>query len=162
VTPGAVFDCMVFVQALANAKGPACACYELVRTGELTLFASPEVLVEIGEVLRRPKLQRKLPALTPEAVEAFLQDVTSRAVMVPDVPKAFPLERDPKDEPYINLAIAAATQYLVTWDKDLLDLAGNELFRQAYPNLAVLDPPALVRVFLQRQAPPREPTEEQG
>jgi putative PIN family toxin of toxin-antitoxin system len=115
---------MVFVQALANAKGPASACYELVRTGELTLFVTPEVLAEIGEVLRRPKLLRKLSALTPEAVEAFLHDVASRTVMVADVPKAFTLERDPKDEPYINLALASAAQYLVTWDKDLLDLAG--------------------------------------
>jgi predicted nucleic acid-binding protein len=82
--------------------------------------------------------------------------------MVPDVPKAFTLERDPKDEPYINLAIAAAAQYLVTWDKDLLDLAGNELFRQAYPNLTILDPPTLLRVFLQKQAPTQEPSEEQG
>jgi hypothetical protein len=36
--PTAVFDCMVFVQALANAKGPACACYDLVRGGRLTEF----------------------------------------------------------------------------------------------------------------------------
>jgi putative PIN family toxin of toxin-antitoxin system len=137
---------MVFVQALANAKGPACPCYELVRTGELTLFVSPEVLAEIGEVLRRPKLQRKLSALTPEAVEAFLHDVAIRAVMVADVPRTFTLERDRKDEPYINLAIVAATQYLVTWDKDLLDLAGNVLFRQAYPNLTIVDPPTFLRL----------------
>ena len=45
--PAAVFDCMVFVQAVANAKGPACACYELVR-GWLALYMSPEIMAEIA------------------------------------------------------------------------------------------------------------------
>ena len=37
MTVAAVFDCMVFVQAVANARGPACAAYELVRGGGLLL-----------------------------------------------------------------------------------------------------------------------------
>ena len=66
--PAAVFDCMVFVQALANAKGPACACYELVRGGRLALYVSPDIIAEVGDVLSRPKVRRKLPTLTDEAV----------------------------------------------------------------------------------------------
>jgi uncharacterized protein len=152
VNSGAVFDCMVFVQALASTKGPACACYELVRGGKLTLFVSPEVIAEARDVLGRSKLRRKLPALTSEAVEEFLRDVESRSVMVADVPRKFTLERDPKDERYLNLAIAAEAQYLVSWDKDLLDLLADEAFRQRFPNLTILDPPALLREFARRQA----------
>ena len=63
VTPAAVFDCMVFVQALANVKGPACACY------------------------------------------------------------------------------------VVTWDRDLLDLMDGEVFRQQFPQLTILEPPTLLRQF---------------
>jgi putative PIN family toxin of toxin-antitoxin system len=162
VTPGVVFDCMVFVQALANAKGPACACYELVRSGKLALFVSPEVIAEARDVLGRPKLMRKLSALTPEAVEVFLRDVESRAVIITDVPKAFTLERDPKDERYIDLAIASGAGYLVTWDKDLLDLLADERFRQDFPNLTILDPPALLREFARKQAPEQEPTEDRS
>jgi predicted nucleic acid-binding protein len=86
MTLTAVFDCMVFVQALANAKGPACACYELVRGGRLTLYVSPEIFAEVGDVVSRPKVRRKLPALTDESVEAFLRDVSGRSVMLSDVP----------------------------------------------------------------------------
>jgi putative PIN family toxin of toxin-antitoxin system len=103
--PVAVFDCMVFVQALANAKGPAYACYELVRSSRLKLYVSPEVVAELHDVLYRPKVRRKLPALTDEAVEAFRRDIAGRAVMLSGVPEAFRLERDPKDERYINLAL---------------------------------------------------------
>jgi putative PIN family toxin of toxin-antitoxin system len=147
VTPAAVFDCMVFVQALANAKGPACACYELVRSGRLVLYVSPEVMAEAGDVLSRPKVRRKLPALTDEAVEAFLRDVLGRAVMLSEIPEAFELERDPKDERYLNLALASRATYLVTWDRDLLDLMNDEGFRQQFPRLTILEPPALLRQF---------------
>ena len=51
--PAAVFDCMVFVQSLANAKGPACACYELVRSGKLILLQFT--------ILEPPALLRRFP-----------------------------------------------------------------------------------------------------
>jgi putative PIN family toxin of toxin-antitoxin system len=153
MTPTAVFDCMVFVHALANAKGPACACYELVRSSRLLLSVSPEVISEVGDVLSRPKVRRKLPALTDETVEVFLRDVVGRATMLSEVPEAFRLERDPKDERYINLAVASDASYLVTWDRDLLDLMGDDGFRQRFPSLTILEPTALLRLF------PRDPEE---
>ncbi len=145
--PAAVFDCMVFVQALANAKGPACACYELVRGARVDLYLSTEIVAEVSDVLSRPKVRRKLPALTDDAVEAFLRDVAGRAVMLSEVPQAFRLERDPKDERYINLALAADVAYLVTWDRDLLDLMNDDGFRQQFPGLTILEPPAFLRQF---------------
>jgi putative PIN family toxin of toxin-antitoxin system len=149
--PTAVFDCMVFVQALANAKGPACACYDLVRGGRLGLHVSPETIAEVGDVLGRPRVRRKLPALTDDRVEAFLRDVVCRAETISDVPATFRLERDPKDERYINLAVAAGASYLVTWDRDLLDLMGDEGFRRQFSHLTNLEPPALLRLFPQDQ-----------
>lgn len=43
--------------------------------------------------------------------------------MFPEVPRVFVYERDPKGEPNINLAIAAAASYLVSRDTGILDLA---------------------------------------
>jgi putative PIN family toxin of toxin-antitoxin system len=149
MTPGAVFDCMVFVQALANAKGPACACYNLVRGGRLTLHVSPEIVAEVGDVLSRPKVRRKLPALIDVTVEAFLRDVLGRAEMLSEVPEAFRLDRDPKDERYINLAVACGASYLVAWDRDLLDLMDDEEFGRLFPGLTILEPPALLRLLSQ-------------
>lgn len=51
------------------------------------------------------------------------------ALLVAEVPKRVSLERDPRDEGYLNLALAVEARYLVTWDNDLLDLvADTELF----------------------------------
>jgi putative PIN family toxin of toxin-antitoxin system len=136
---------MVFVQALANAEGPARTCYELARSGRLVLCVRPEVMTEVGEVLGRPKLRRKLPNLTSDRVQTFLADVTRHASFLSDVPRAFHFERDPKDEPYINLALASGARYLISRDNDLLELMTDESFRRRFPGLSVLDPPALLR-----------------
>ena len=63
------------------------------------------------------------------------------------MPSLFSLPRDPDDEPYLNLAIAAGADYLVTWDKDLLDLMQDASFRAQYPRLTILNPVALLQIL---------------
>jgi putative PIN family toxin of toxin-antitoxin system len=142
-----VFDCMVFLQAAARSSGPAAACLQAVRDGKIELVISAEILAEIRDVLTRPRTARKFPSLTVEAVDLFVQDIESLAVSVSDVPLAMVLERDPKDEPYLNLAIASSAAYLTTWDNDLLDLMSVDEFRQRFPVLTILEPPALLRAL---------------
>ncbi len=165
--PGAVFDCMVFVQALARENGPAAACQREVDRGNLILFLSPEVLAGVREVLGRPKLRRLLRRLTPEQAAAFLEDLSRRAVHVADVPRRFMSARDPKDERYVNLALAANARYLVSRDKDLLDLMNEatpegQAFRQQYPDLKILDPAALLRELAAMQQPAAAPDDPGG
>jgi predicted nucleic acid-binding protein len=74
-----------------------------------------------------------------------VRDVEVRAVALTEVPRDFVLARDPKDEPYLTHAIASEANYLVTWDRDLLDLRGDEGFRQRFPTLTILDPPIFLR-----------------
>ena len=62
-----------------------------------------------------------------------------------DAVNEYKLERDPKDEKYINLAIITRAEYIVTFDKDLLDLMKEDnqngrSFRQKYPFLKIINP----------------------
>ncbi len=64
------------------------------------------------------------------------------------MPVKFHFARDPKDAPYLNLAIEAKADYLVTRDRDLLDLmtghtAECKEFRQRFRRLRVGEPIAL-------------------
>jgi putative PIN family toxin of toxin-antitoxin system len=154
----AVFDCVILLQAAGRPSGPAAACLQAVRDGRLELVISPDILAEVRDVLTRPKTLRKFPALTPEAVDAFLADLASHATTLASVPKVFSLPRDPKDEPYIDLAVAAQARYLVSRDNDLLDLMNDAAFRQQFPDLTVIDPVALLREL----APTPEPEPDQG
>jgi len=71
--------------------------------------------------------------------------VEARAELATDAPRVFELPRDPKDEPYINLAIAARARYLVTRDKNLLDLKDDEALRRLARALTILDPAAFLQ-----------------
>ena len=142
-----VFDCMVFLQAAARSRGPAAACIQAVREGKVELVISSVIIAEIRDVLMRPRTLRKFTNLTSDAVDLFVKDVESLAVSFSEIPVAIVLERDPKDEPYVNLAIASSAVYLASWDNDLLDLMGVEEFRQRFPSLTILEPPALLRAL---------------
>lgn len=68
------------------------------------------------------------------------------------VPQVLTLYGDPKDEKYLNLAIAADAEYIVTRDRLLLGLmtatdANAVAFRTAYPRIDILRPePFLARL----------------
>ena len=50
-----------------------------------------------------PKTLRKFPALTPEAVDLFLQELLNHSIVLTEVPRAYTLDPDPKDESYLNV-----------------------------------------------------------
>ncbi|MBI3822723.1 MAG: putative toxin-antitoxin system toxin component, PIN family [Planctomycetes bacterium] len=147
MTLRAVFDCMVYLQAVGRMGGPARACFRLVDEGKTTLFVSSRIMAEVRDVLARPKIRKRFPLLTSESVDEFLVNVEKKAIVVDDAPCVFALPRDPKDESYINLALAVGAMYLVSRDKDLLDLMNDKDFRKRYPGLTILDPAAFLKAM---------------
>lgn len=147
-----VFDCMVFIQALARPNGPAAACFSHVTDGKCELIISDKVLKEIHEVVNRPKLRRTFIRATDEDIETFflrLAIITTRIDPVPDV---FVLTRDQKDSKYLNLAIAAGAKLIVSRDNDLLDLMTDTdndamTFRKSFPGISILDPIEFLKSF---------------
>ncbi len=152
MTPArAVFDAVTFIQSLANPNGPAAACWRRVQAGELIHFSSEDTLAELADVVARPKLAKRL-AFAANSARVFIEAVRNGSTVLADVPLRFHYPRDPKDEPLVNLALAAGAKYLVTWDNDLLDL-GNEgnaegaTLRVDAPGLTILTPPELLQVL---------------
>lgn len=66
----AVFDCMVYLQGAGSRHGPARQCLELVDSGQVKLYLTPPILLELADVLSRPitpegeEFKRRFPALT--------------------------------------------------------------------------------------------------
>jgi putative PIN family toxin of toxin-antitoxin system len=158
MTPRAVFDCMVLLHGAGRPAAPAAACLRLVDEGRVVLCVSAEILAEVRDVLTRPVTLRKFPGLSPEWVASFVRQVELKGVLFTGVPHAVTLQRDPKDEPYLNLAVAAGAKYLVSRDLDLLNLMKDETFRGHYPTLLILEPIA----FLQDIARSRQSEEDAG
>jgi putative PIN family toxin of toxin-antitoxin system len=150
--PAVTFDCMTYLQATASPAGPAAACLRLVETVRVRLLTSQTILDEVRDVLERPRIRKKNPRLTDELVGAFLAHVVSLAPPAAVVPTAFTYPRDPKDEPYLNLAIAEKAEVLVSWDNDLLDLMkpdnpDGQRLRALAPGLRILTPPDFLGVI---------------
>lgn len=113
---------------------------------------SDACLEEIIEVLNRRELRALLPGLTDESVKHLNAWLVDYAEFITPVPSAFKHDVDPKDEPYINLAIASGTAYLISWDKHMLSLrdirsAQGAEFTKKYPNVFVLTPKELLDGF---------------
>lgn len=146
-----IFDCNTFLQAAINEKSLAGNCYRLVEERTVELFVSQDVLDEIEEVINRPHIRERFDTLTDERIENFLNSIKDLAVIVRKVPKTFSLPRDIDDEIYINLAVEAEADFIVTRDKDLIDLmSGFDLeskqFRQKFRPLKIVQPLEFLRI----------------
>ena len=151
-TPRVVFDCMIFVQSVLSDTGPSAHLIDLLEAGAFTLFVSRASLDEVRDVLARPKLRAAKPALTDELVEAFLVRVSRYSTLIKQPPTVFFYPRDPKDEKYVNLAVAAKAAYIVSWDTDLLSLMTGHTyeckdFRRRFRPLQVIGPVEFLRLL---------------
>jgi predicted nucleic acid-binding protein len=73
-------------------------------------------LAEIEDVLHRPEILHKFPLIESEDSQTLLRTARNKSLLLADVPNAFQLPRDPDDEPYTDLAIAADAKFLGTWN----------------------------------------------
>lgn len=135
-----VFDAGVVLQATLNPRGPAGQSLQLMDADLIEVYLSPHTREEIADVLTRPVIRRKYPHLTDERANVMLARLDAHANIVPSVFRSLEYPRDPDDEPVINLAIHVRAHYLVSRDKDLLDLDKSRDFRLLYPFLRIVDP----------------------
>jgi putative PIN family toxin of toxin-antitoxin system len=122
-TPRVIFDCNIFFQAFLTPEGPAYACLRVVDGKRAKLLLSLDLLAEARNVLNRPFVRERFPHVTPEGIDRFLSAVTYTAELWRSVQRIQKYDRDPDDEPYLNLAIVAQADYVVTRDNDMLALA---------------------------------------
>ena len=113
------------------------------------LAVSRETLEELREVLSRSSLRRSFPLLTDEKAEHLIELLLLKCRFFRHVTKRIELPRDPDDEPYLNLAIEAGAGFLVTRDRDLLDLmtwdtAEGRNFQARFRELKIVDPVAFL------------------
>jgi predicted nucleic acid-binding protein len=66
-----VYDTMIFLQAAVR-PGRVHRTFQAVADGTVTLCVSNDLLKEVRDVLTRDTVRAKFPALTTEAVDAFL------------------------------------------------------------------------------------------
>ncbi len=113
-TPKAVVDTNLFVRGLL--KGPVTLpLIQAWKAKRFQLVTSESMLAELFEVLARPKFARYF---TQDDARELGDLIYERAEVVEPIVHVA-LCRDPKDDIFLDAAIAGQAQYLVTGDDDL-------------------------------------------
>ncbi len=90
------------------------------RDGKVDVVLSPEIVeeyVRVGE---------ELAARFGVDLDPALELVAASALLVPSRPLAESVSRDPDDDKFLACAIAAGVEYIVSGDRDLLDVSPYE------------------------------------
>lgn len=116
--PSVVLDTVVLIRGLINPYG-LWGRVVFDWAAHYRLSISRPLLTEYLEVMRRPELTRKFRSL-PEHMHDLLSLLSQAEIVILDELPAF--ERDPKDAMVLATAVQAGADYIVSEDKDLLDL----------------------------------------
>ncbi len=113
-----VVDTVIFLRALINPRG----LNEKVirRRNEFNLVISEQIIKEVTEVLCRPIVRNKFPHITDVKVKDMLDIVGTIETVT--IKSRINVCRDPKDNKFLECALDGGADYLVTADKDLLDI----------------------------------------
>ena len=116
-----VLDTNVLLSALLFAQGRMTFLREGWQVGRLVPLVSRPTVQELVRVLAYPRFE-----LSGEDRDDLLSEYLPycETVIISSPPPAVPICRDPFDRPFLELAIGARADFLVTGDKDLLALAG--------------------------------------
>ena len=111
-----VLDTVVLVRCLLNRYSP---WGQLIfdHAAEYELVASPELLSEYVETINRPEL---LTRYTPQAIQTLFEYLSHADIV--ELKSILSVSRDPGDDMVIATAVRGGADYLVSEDKDLLDL----------------------------------------
>ena len=112
-----VFDCGVLLSAIGWSGNPR-RCLVLAAHRQIKVAATTGIWSEYERIIPTV-LATKRPMVNPAPMLHWLLSITN---IVEPAPLGKPRSRDPKDDPYLACAIAARAQFLVSNDRDLLDL----------------------------------------
>ena len=108
------------------------------------LYTAEEILQEIRYVLLEKPHIRNRYTYSSNTVETFINYLRDISTIVTQLPKIRVIERDPKDDMIIACAVAASANYIISRDRDLLDL-GN------YQQIQIITPKEFMQILRSKE-----------
>lgn len=115
----AVVDTNIWVSGLIMTSQAAAKLVDEWKTGKFGVIISEQQIVEIYEVLTRPKFLTKY-CITEKEVRDLVRSIKDKAERV-TLKGGIELCRDPDDNIIIETAIRGKSKYLITGDRDITD-----------------------------------------
>jgi uncharacterized protein len=131
-------DTNLIVSGIISPTGPPRRILTGWQRREFELVVSPVLLDEVARTLRQPRITRRYH-VTAQDVTELGRLLTTRSILLIDVPPIPPAVRDPADDHILALARAGHADHIVSGDDDLLSLG-------RYAGIPILPPAAYVRL----------------
>jgi putative PIN family toxin of toxin-antitoxin system len=133
-------DTNVFISTIIKPESHIGMIVVRMRNGDFTLLYSSQMLEEFAEVVTRDKIWKKYK-LTDETFNSFVNSLTAHGERV-EVVTVVDVCRDPDDNLLLSIALDGKADYIVSGDKDLLDLI-------SFQNIPIIKPSEFLRMFEQ-------------
>lgn len=116
----AVVDTNILVRGLIKPQGTVGPILLRLRHGDYTILYAQSLLEELVDVLNRPRIRRKYQ-LTDEDIQTIVSLILLRGEAVTPEQRITAC-RDPKDNKFLEVAVAGKADVIVSGDEDLLVL----------------------------------------
>lgn len=110
-----VLDTNVLISAFLGGRSQR--VLDLWRAGEFVVIVSTEILNEYLAIIRRPKFK-----LTPAQVDDISRFLSRQAISVTPIHPKVQIAADPKDDRFLDAALAGKVDMIISGDHHLLDL----------------------------------------
>jgi putative PIN family toxin of toxin-antitoxin system len=138
----AVVDTNILVRAIIRPQGTVGPVLLRLRQGEYTLLYARSLLEELIDVLNRPRIRDKY-SLTGGDIQTVLGLILLRGEEVTPVERIAAC-RDPKDDKFLEVAVAGQADAIVSGDQDLRVL-------HPYAGIPIVTPRAFLRMLDQEE-----------
>ncbi|MCZ8180152.1 MAG: putative toxin-antitoxin system toxin component, PIN family [Rhizobium sp.] len=112
-----VVDVNVILAALRSSLGASHVVLRAMIDGRVAFSISPAVVLEYEDVLKRRGILGPYSPITSEDIDTLLNALLKRAKLVSPSFRYRPLLNDPKDDLYVDCAIASGATRIVSNDK---------------------------------------------
>lgn len=117
----AVIDTNVLVSGIISPRAAPAKIIDLWQRRKFVLVTSKEILKELQRVLSYPKIAKKY-YLNKEKIDEYLKGFSVFSELCSPTKKISLIEDDPGDDKFIEAAIAARADFIVSGDRHLLAL----------------------------------------
>ena len=139
-----VLDTNVIISAMLIKHSLPRTLFDLQKAGRYKLLLSEDILAEYRRVLCYPHIQRRHQQAI-QQVERFLTSLRKTSSIVEPTEHVMVVHDDPSDNMFLSCALAGNAEYIVSGDRDLLDV-------QAYRGIRILSPAQFLRLLEQEKA----------
>ena len=127
-----VLDANVVISALITPQGAMAQVLDFWKQGVYELVLSPEVLDEIARAARYPRIQERY-RLDDAQIDEFIRLLGEEAMLIEPSLLVQSVVEDPDDNRYVECALSAGADLIVTGDAHLLKLGDYQGIRMTKP-----------------------------